>query len=170
DIETVQSYLERLPEDWQVQVQNALLGQEDPANLTDKVPGLLQEMPLELADRIDAPAQFLPLYAAAAPQTLAGVPLANLQVLGDAGLDPRFFIGLGVLRAGAAEPELLNDQVLPIRGTGSIGTELIAVSTSLAAGDRVGVMLYGFHPQYAASHADSTTQVTINGSVELPLQ
>ena len=66
-------------------------------------------------------------------------------------LDPRVFVGIGVKRMGSGRTELLNDQVLPLRGVGSRQTELIGVSTRLNHGDQVGLMLYGFHPQYTLS-------------------
>jgi len=89
----------------------------------------------------------------------------RLTIEGEALLDPRVFVGLGVRRLGRLSPELLHDQVLPMRGTGARQTELVGVSTRLGFGDEVGLMLYGFHPQYALGFSRLPSAVRLKGQV-----
>lgn len=126
---------------------------------------------LGLLDDPVEPSQFINLYEATEAGNLVGVPQIALEVQAEAGLDdPRFWVGVGVQRAGSDDPELLHDQVWPLRGAGPVSTDLIAVATPLAAGDIVGLLLYDFHPQYARSYNRDEGTLTINGTVELPLQ
>ncbi|UAW97238.1 peptidase S15 [Halopseudomonas nanhaiensis] len=139
----------------------------------DRVTAILTEMvetlpPALLADLGTAP-RFVPLYRASSDQVLAGLPLANLTIEGDAALDPRVFVGVGVKRRFRLSPELLGDQILPLRGTGARDTELVGVSTELRYGDEVGLMLYGFHPQYTLGFSRVPSAVKLTGNVQLPL-
>jgi ABC-2 type transport system ATP-binding protein len=109
------------------------------------------------------------MYRASSDQVLAGLPLADLTIEGEAMLDPRVFVGIGVKRLGTFSPELLHDQILPLRGTGERQTELAGVSTQLRYGDEVGLMLYGFHPQFTLGFSRAPSAVNLKGSVQLPL-
>jgi ABC-2 type transport system ATP-binding protein len=80
------------------------------------------------------------------------------------------FVGLGVMRLGQLSPKLLHDQILPMRGTGARQTELIGTSTQLHSGDQVGLMLYGFHPQYTLGFSRIPSAINLTGTVQLPLQ
>jgi hypothetical protein len=93
-----------------------------------------------------------------------------LDIEGEATLDPRVFVGLGIMRLGQLSPKLLHDQILPMRGTGTRQTELIGISTQLNSGDQVGLMLYGFHPQYTLSFSRIPSAIKLTGTVQLPLQ
>jgi ABC-2 type transport system ATP-binding protein len=140
----------------------------------DRVTALLTELvetqtPALLAELGTAP-RFVPLHTASIDQILAGIPLADLIIEGENTLDPRVFVGLGIKRLGQSSPALLHDQILPMRGTGARQTELIGVSTQLRSGDQVGLMLYGFHPQYALGFSRITSAVNLTGKVQLPLQ
>jgi ABC-2 type transport system ATP-binding protein len=140
----------------------------------DRVTALLQEMvdtlpPALIAELGTAP-RFVPLHRANGRQILAGIPTADLMIDGEALLDPRVFVGLGVRRFGRLSPELLHDQVLPMRGTGQRATELVGVSTQLHFGDEVGLMLYGFHPQYTLGFSRLPSAVRVQGKVDLPLR
>lgn len=140
----------------------------------DKVSAILSELvqtlPPSLVNELGTAPRFVPLYRATGEQTLAGLPLADFTIEGEAALDPRVFVGLGVKRLLSGQAELLNDQILPLRGTGARQTELIGASTRLHYGDEVGLMLYGFHPQYALSFSKLPSAINLRGTLQLPLQ
>jgi ABC-2 type transport system ATP-binding protein len=56
-----------------------------------------------------------------------------------------------------------------MRGTGARQTELIGISTQLRSGDQIGLMLYGFHPQYTLGFSRIPSAVDLTGTVQLPL-
>src|SRR5690606_4523709 len=130
----------------------------------------LAVLPPETLAELGTAPRFIPLYAASSPRTLAGIPLAEFNVEGQEALDPRFFVGIGVKPFGSLRPQLLNDQIQPIRGVGTKQLELVGISRQLRFGDQVGLMVYGFHPQYAASFSKLPSSVKVTGKVQLPLQ
>ena len=146
------------------------LGKGNPEQMTALLNELVTALPPELIAELGSAPRFVPLYRASSAQTLAGLPLADLTLEGEAALDPRVFVGLGVKRMATGRSELLQDQILPLRGVGTHSTELIGISTQLQHGDEVGLMLYGFHPQYALSFSKLPSAVNLRGTVELPLQ
>lgn len=141
----------------------------EPERVTAIITELVETQPPALLADLGTAPRFVPLYRASSDQTLAGLPLADLTIDGEATLDPRVFVGLGVKRRGQFSPELLHDQVLPLRGTGPRQTELVGVSTQLRYGDEVGLMLYGFHPQYTLGFSRVPSAVNLTGTVQLPL-
>lgn len=150
---------------------NALAGlaTADPERVTALITELVETVPPELVAQLGTAPRFVPLYRATGSQSLAGLPLADLTLEGEAALDPRVFVGLGVKRFGRLSPELLHDQVLPLRGTGTRTTELVGASTQLRLGDEVGLMLYGFHPQFTLGFSRLPSAVKLTGSVQLPI-
>lgn len=146
-----------------------LLGVVDPDRFAAVVPKILEVLPPELVNELTAAPHFVPLYTATGLEDLAGLPLADLQVDGSAELDPRIFVGVGVKRFDDRRAQLLHEQVVPMRGVGKQRHELAGVGTRLRAGDQVGLMLYGFHPQFTASFSRLPSAVTVRGRVELPL-
>ncbi len=120
---------------------------------------------------------------------LAGIPLANFtvttpQMVNDAacgvgsvptlrtGCDSISYVGLGVKRAGRDEWLLIDDQIMPVRGIGEHPTvEMVGIAERLNQGDELGLLVYGYHPQYLASFSrDPAIQaVNIQGSIQLPL-
>ncbi len=170
DAAQVQAYVDRLPTQWQLSVLDALLAGSSTPELDGASPELMEALPLELMAQLDAPAAFIALHTAPVSQVLAGVPVLDLQITGDASLDPRLFAGIGIQRAGASSPELLHEQVTPVAGTGNIVLNLSGVSTRLQPGDQAGVLLYGYHPQYARSYSRTESLVSLLGTVSLPLQ
>jgi len=145
------------------------IGSGSPDQVSKILTELVTTLPPHLIAELGTAPRFVPLYQASGEQTLAGIPLADFKVEGLGKLDPRVFVGIGVKRMGSGRTELLNDQVLPLRGVGSRQTELIGVSTRLNHGDQVGLMLYGFHPQYTLSFSRVPSTVQLSGTVELPL-
>ncbi len=145
------------------------IGSGSPDQVSKILTELVTTLPPHLIAELGTAPRFVPLYQASGEQTLAGIPLADFKMEGLGKLDPRVFVGIGVKRMGSGRTELLNDQVLPLRGVGSRQTELIGVSTRLNHGDQVGLMLYGFHPQYTLSFSRVPSTVQLSGTVELPL-
>lgn len=134
----------------------------------DLIADLLGLLPPQLLDQLSGPT-FVPLFTAATQQPLAGLPAARLQLAGTASLNPRIYVGIGIKRAGAQSASLLDSQVTPIAGVGDFNINLNGVSTELQPEDEVGLMLYGFQPQYASSFARQPSQVKVSGSLSLPL-
>ena len=145
------------------------LGKADPDQVSTIISELVATLPPQLIAELGSAPRFVPLYRASGEQTLAGLPLADLTLEGEAALDPRVFVGLGIKRMGTGRTELLQDQILPLRGVGTHSTELIGISTHLQHGDEVGLMLYGFHPQYTLSFSRLPSVVNLRGTVQLPL-
>ncbi len=145
------------------------LGKSNPEQVSAILSELVATLPPQLIAELGSAPRFVPLYRASGEQTLAGLPLANLTLDGEATLDPRVFVGLGVKRMGTGRTELLQDQILPLRGVGAHDTELVGVSTRLQHGDEVGLMLYGFHPQYTLSFSRLPSAINLRGTVQLPL-
>lgn len=88
--------------------------------------------------------------------------------------DPVLYLGLGVQRDGTWG--LIDDQLQPLRGFGSHGTpqepaRLVAVAERLQAGDTLGLLIFGFHPQYPISFSRDTLVPAVNleGRVQVPL-
>ncbi|WP_373184443.1 CocE/NonD family hydrolase [Halopseudomonas sp.] len=172
DPETLSEVLSRLSADTARLLTDALLGLVtiDSERVTSLLTELVETQPPALLADLGTAPRFVPLYQATSDQILAGLPLADLTIDGEAALDPRMFVGLGIRRLGQLSPALLHDQILPLRGTGARQTELVGTSTQLLTGDEVGLMLYGFHPQYTLGYSRIPSAVTLKGSVQLPLQ
>lgn len=140
----------------------------------------------------NASPQIIPLVASADTEVLAGIPTAQLTLsLGDAALDAQcltetdpilrlatcdatVFVGLGVIKLGSAlpgVPELIEEQVLPVRGIGSHELELVGVAERINAGDQLVLLIYGLNDAFFAttSHDLSTAVITVSGSVQIPL-
>jgi dienelactone hydrolase len=145
------------------------LGKADPEQVSAILTELVATLPPQLIAELGSAPRFVPLYRASGEQTLAGLPLADLTLDGEAALDPRVFVGLGIKRLNSGRTELLQDQILPLRGVGTHSTELIGISTRLQHGDEVGLMLYGFHPQYTLSYSRLPSAINLRGTVQLPL-
>lgn len=137
----------------------------------------------------------MPIELPAGVNTVAGVPTATLEIappvdmvmnpvcneiyaatamspIGLVGLepgcDPMLFLGLGVNRNGAWR--LIDDQVTPIRGFGKRHVELTGVAEKLAEGESLGLLVYGYHPQYPATSSRDllTPIVALRGTLNLP--
>lgn len=102
------------------------------------------------------------IYAATA---MSPIGLAGLEP----GCDPMLFVGLGVNRNGAWR--LIDDQVTAIRGFGKRHVELTGAAERLAPGESLGLMVYGYHPQYLATGSRDmlTPLVALRGNVKLPM-
>ncbi len=137
----------------------------------------------------------LPLDLPEGVSSIAGIPTATLDVappvagaqnpvcsqLADAvntspvgvlgaelGCDPIVFVGLGVERNGAWR--LIDDQVTPVRGFGKRHVELNGVAERIASGERLGLLVYGYHPQFPATGSRDLVSpvVSLTGTLNLP--
>lgn len=131
----------------------------------------------------------VPLLTVEEDAVIAGIPTAELSLsLGDAALDELcldssdpmaatgtcdaiLFLGVGVVRGGASIPELIDEQVQPVRGLGSHRIQLTGIAERLNAGDQLVLMLYGQHPTFVGAFSrDLASQyVTVSGQVALPV-
>lgn len=90
--------------------------------------------------------------------------------------DSTVFVGLGIITASASGkipvvPELIDNQVMPLRGFGDFDVELVGVAERFHAGDQLVLLVYGNSPTFVATSSRdlSTALVTLSGTVELPL-
>ena len=91
--------------------------------------------------------------------------------------DSTVFVGLGVIPLAAKGsrlplvPELLDEQVLPIRGFGQFELEMVGVAERLVAGDQLVLMLYGNQQGFVATSSRdlSAAIVTVSGTVSVPM-
>jgi ABC-2 type transport system ATP-binding protein len=87
------------------------------------------------------------------------------------GCDSITFVGLAVDH-GDGEWRLLDDQISPIRGLGEhLDTDLVGVAERLAQGDRLGIWVSGYHPQYIEAFSRDVTipAVNLKATLRLPL-
>ncbi|HEY1057514.1 MAG TPA: CocE/NonD family hydrolase [Limnobacter sp.] len=111
-----------------------------------------------------------PLMNPACPQFNTAITTSPVGLLGlDPGCDPMLFIGLGVNRNGAWR--LIDDQVTAIRGFGKRHVELNGVAERLADGEKLGLLVYGYHPQYLATGSRDLVSpvVALKGTLNLPI-
>lgn len=164
---TLLQVLAGLPMELAATVQAVLGALADPASLLGELEHIINLIPSELVYDLTAPAVFTPLMTISEPGLLAGIPLAELFVEGPT--EGLFFVGLGLRRDGLIKP--INDQVLPVRGSGNLSVEMVGVTEVVEPGDEVGLMLYGFHPYYLNDSllALAPLPITISGSISLPL-
>ncbi len=131
--------------------------------------------------------------AGAGGEVLAGIPTAELTVSrGDPSLDSfcveetdpllrigtcdtTVFVGLGVIKTGdliPLVPELIEEQVMPVRGIGTHTVELVGVAERISEGDQIVLLIYGLNDAFVASGSRDvlTPAVTVSGTVNVPLQ
>ena len=150
------------------------------------------------ADLSERLLQSQPLYTAPdGGAVLAGIPHLNIKIdrlldpgddlLGDLlpdlfpddclvdvlplGCDPIYFFALGKRAAGEDNWELIDDQLTPLRGFGDYDLDMTGVAERLSKDDEVGLLIFGFHPQYPVTFSRDllVPASSINGSVEVPI-
>jgi len=130
---------------------------------------LVNALPSDHLDELASGGTFIPLTTIERDdQAIAGIPQAQIEVSGDARL-PVAFVGIGVRRRTPGATVLLNKQVRPIRGAGERQLELNGVSFRLRAGDQLGLLVYGYHPQYLASFSAIPGRIAVTGQITLPI-
>lgn len=144
-------------------------GLQSPEALISVFPQLVSVLPPELLNELASAAHFVPFFTVQKSRPLAGIPLAHIDFTGPVEQDPIVFLGLGRQPVGSSVIQLVNDQLTPLRGFRRYDGELVGVSVQLQPGDTVGLLIFGFHPQYVTSFSRVPTQVSVAGEVEIPL-
>ena len=117
------------------------------------------------------------LYTAGASgDVVAGIPhvVMDVTAVGVAANAPTVYVGLGVLHA--ANPvawDLMDDNVLPLVGTGHFDEDIIGGGIRLQPGDELGLLVFGSSTQYAASGSVSAAKpvpvpVSVSGTIYVP--
>ena len=112
--------------------------------------------------------------ATSVKRTIVGIPTASLTVAAATARDnslnaPIIYVGLARIRADGTR-ELLHDQVVPVEGFGKKTITLGGLSTLLLPGERIGAVVYGFHPQYYQVYSRVPVNVTVTDlTVNLPV-
>ena len=123
----------------------------------------------------------LGIVAGANGDVFGGIPEVELDLADTtgasaaAGRDAIIFVGVGHQRASAPGVwDLMDNQLLPLRGLGKHNVSLVGVAERLAPGDRIGLVFYGASQQFpltGSAHPMShfTAPVTITGKAWMPL-
>ncbi|WP_372986563.1 CocE/NonD family hydrolase [Marinobacter sp.] len=131
----------------------------------------------------------VPLETLESEAVVAGIPTADLSIgtglpdldsqclessdpiLHAGTCDSIVFAGIGVIRQNQLAPELIDEQVHPLRGLGQHTVELTGIAERLNPGDQLVLMLYGQHPTFAGAFSRDPVvpAVQVTGEVALPL-
>jgi ABC-2 type transport system ATP-binding protein len=119
----------------------------------------------------------LGIAGAQGSSVVAGIPHLQLNVRAAPGStgEPILYVGLGQTRNAAPHAwDLIDNQVVPLRGRGAFDVDLAGVAARLAAGERLALLLYGrqslFLAQSSAHVPDpAVVTVTVSGKVWVPL-
>jgi ABC-2 type transport system ATP-binding protein len=119
----------------------------------------------------------LGISGAQGSSVVAGIPHLQLQVRAapDSVGEPILFVGLGQTRNAAPGTwDLIDNQVLPLRGTGTFDVDLVGIAARLAAGEKLGLLVYGLQSQFVAkadakAPSPAVVPVTFSGRVWVPL-
>ncbi len=130
---------------------------------------LVNALPADRVDELASGGVFLPVQTIADDnQALIGLPTVEIDVKGG-GPSPVAFVGIGIQRPGVSSTLLVNKQLRPIRGAGRRTLELNGIATRVYEGDTVGLLVYGYHPQYLASFSALPGHIDVEGRLGLPL-
>ena len=108
---------------------------------------------------------------------IAGIPHLKVSmtpaVPGTPGM-PTVFIGLGQTRGGVPGVyDLINQVVMPLYGAGEHAVDLIAIAAKLAKGEKLALLIYGLHDQFAITGITASQvpvmPVSIAGKIRLPV-
>ena len=115
--------------------------------------------------------RFIPLHVVERDdELLLGIPEIDLQLAGTASVrSTRVFVGIGVQHANQRRVRVASEQLTPLPGKGLYRQPLAPVSVPLKAGDRVGLVVYGYSWQYAFNPSFWWSRARFNGQVDLPL-
>ncbi|MEX2476570.1 CocE/NonD family hydrolase [Marinobacter sp.] len=131
----------------------------------------------------------VPLTTMAEGGVIAGIPTIDISVslgldtLDEACLessdlilslgtcDAILFVGVGVIKNGFSVPELIDEQVQPIRGLGEHRVQMTGIAERLNEGDQLVLMIYGQHPTFAGAFSRDlvVSTVQVSGEVALPI-
>jgi hypothetical protein len=128
--------------------------------------------------QVDLPTAVSLYTAPSSGSVEAGIPHIVVDVSSTVGLSlgtPMVFVGVGQLHASnPAAWDLVDNQVMPLRGIGHYDIDLIGGGARMQPGDKLGVLFFGLEDQFAAngniSVADPAIEpLTITGKVYLPI-
>ncbi|GAC1622564.1 MAG: hypothetical protein NVS9B10_06660 [Nevskia sp.] len=129
--------------------------------------------------QLDVPmAVDLGIVGAATGTVVGGIPhltVAVAPVAAGAPGEPIIFVGLGQTHNGVPGVyDLINNQVLPLRGKGSFDVDLIGVAARLASGDHLALLIYGLQDQYSVAGsinvaAPTVMPVSVTGKIWVPV-
>jgi len=111
----------------------------------------------------------MPLLRADRALWVAGVPRATFTVDNTDREQPVLFVQVAAWRPGSGSYRVLSEQVTPLRGNGTVSTELAAVRGRIAPGEVVGLLVRGYQNQYRFSGSGWGTDASLSGRVQLPL-
>jgi ABC-2 type transport system ATP-binding protein len=119
----------------------------------------------------------LGITGAQGSSVVAGIPHLRLTVHAapDSAGEPILFVGLGQQHKAAPEVwDLIDNQVLPLRGTGTFDVDLVGVAARLAAGEKLALLVYGRESLFVAPSSahvpdPAMVPVTVSGKVWVPL-
>ena len=90
--------------------------------------------------------------------------------------DATVFVGLGIMTLSTSGkpplvPELIDNQVMPLRGLGDHEVDLVGIGERLHKGDQLVLLVYGTAPIFAgtSSRDPLSAVVTLKGKVSVPL-
>ena len=95
----------------------------------------------------------LGITGAQGSSVVAGIPHLKLKVQAapNSAGEPILFVGLGQKHNAAPDAwDLIDNQVLPLRGTGTFDVDLVGVAARLAAGEKLALLVYGRQSLFAA--------------------
>jgi ABC-2 type transport system ATP-binding protein len=119
----------------------------------------------------------LGITGAQGSSVVAGIPHLQLRVQAasvSAG-EPILFVGLGQKRNSAPDVwDLIDNQVMPVRGAGAFDVDLVGVAARLAAGEKLALLVYGRESLFVAPSSanlpgPAIVPVTVSGKVWIPL-
>ncbi len=87
------------------------------------------------------------------------------------GCDAIIGVGIGHQRAGSGYWDLVDDQIYPLRGIGEHAVDINGIAERLQTGDKLALLLYGWHAQFPLSFSRDNTlpAVLVSGSIKVPL-
>lgn len=113
---------------------------------------------------------FIPVHIAGENEMLSGIPEIDLYLVSTASkLSTRVFVGVGVQRAGKMRVRVAGKQLTPLSKKGHFNQELPALSTPLKAGDRVGLVVYGYSLKNFRQSSWLWKMAKVSGSIKLPI-
>lgn len=111
----------------------------------------------------------IPVHRAAQAEWVVGVPRVSITIDEADREAPVLFLQVAAWRPGSGTWRILSQQVTPVRGTGRIDSDLVAVRGRLEPGEVVGLLVRGYQSQYRFSGSGWGTDASVHGSIELPL-
>ncbi|MGH8541530.1 MAG: alpha/beta hydrolase family protein [Stenotrophobium sp.] len=134
----------------------------------------------------DAPMQVdLGITSGANGDVIGGIPHLTVNITDPTGAlatasggDPIIFFGIGQIRVADPNtvvlPDLVDNQVTPVRGLGMHDLDMTGVSQRLTAGDKLVLLIYGLEDQYSATGSVNIAHpvvapLSVSGKVWVPM-